>query len=591
MMATVMTVLQPLLIRLGVSKWASPIIQLMAPIIGITQPFIGSKSDKCKSKWGKRKPFLLFGFICALLCFAFFIMIDENVFGDGNAAIAMAIVGFFMCTLSMNFMMGPGRTIVFDLAGDGQQFAGNLMMMVLTGVSTLAGLGFMAFTKRPFIFSAVFCSLLCLPTFLFVKEPPLAKETTASKGSESAHKKKDGTFKEMKKGLCLIIKNRQMLMIIIFSFFELMSLMCFSSFFSLFMTSAIYRSNDPGLTPEESKIRYDKGIQMTSFSKMASNLMMTLFSAIAAPIIMLLGMRLSFIVTCVCSTAAVFALVFVSPMDTSLVWLAFLANILSSVNLAMIMSVPPVVIAAECPQDQLGMYMGLFALFAMGGQMLASLIPVGINSNIGLYSGGRHYLQWDFLFSAICGVCGIIVIPFLKEVNIRSKNRKLPGKEKQGKKDVSSKEQEAGKGDESESSSGEEVTPLLADGGYQRLGGDSSAGASLVDSPTMKNLINTASATSASAMTAASSATLSPIPMGATPTYSSFETTGQTPSHPVRNDYYEVSPKLTPYSSSANQGNPPYALASSEAGYRMPSGGINDEGFLSQPLLNSLDTN
>ncbi|GMF51329.1 unnamed protein product [[Candida] boidinii] len=54
----------PFLLSLGISKQVLALIWIAGPISGaIGQPIIGIYSDQCDSPWGRRRPFIMGGFI------------------------------------------------------------------------------------------------------------------------------------------------------------------------------------------------------------------------------------------------------------------------------------------------------------------------------------------------------------------------------------------------------------------------------------------------------------------------------------------------------------------------------------------------
>lgn len=60
------------------SNWGITFIQMMGSFLGIIQPFLGIFSDRCTSRLGRRRPFLLFGGVFTLACFTLFALVEEN---------------------------------------------------------------------------------------------------------------------------------------------------------------------------------------------------------------------------------------------------------------------------------------------------------------------------------------------------------------------------------------------------------------------------------------------------------------------------------------------------------------------------------
>ncbi|KAF7801805.1 sucrose transport protein-like [Senna tora] len=106
----------------------APFIWLCGPISGlIVQPIVGYYSDRCKSRFGKRRPFIAVGALfVALAVFVISYAADlGHMFGDSlqeksrPRAIAIFIIGFWILDVSNNVLQGPCRALLADLsAGD-----------------------------------------------------------------------------------------------------------------------------------------------------------------------------------------------------------------------------------------------------------------------------------------------------------------------------------------------------------------------------------------------------------------------------------------------------------------------------------------
>lgn len=58
----------PYLLSLGLSKSLMALVWIAGPVSGaLVQPYIGILSDNCRSKWGKRKPFMAWGTIATMV--------------------------------------------------------------------------------------------------------------------------------------------------------------------------------------------------------------------------------------------------------------------------------------------------------------------------------------------------------------------------------------------------------------------------------------------------------------------------------------------------------------------------------------------
>jgi solute carrier family 45 protein 1/2/4 len=66
--SSTLTSFQPYLLSLGLDKALLALVWLAGPLSGvIVQPYIGIKSDRCRSRWGKRRPFVVGGAVSTML--------------------------------------------------------------------------------------------------------------------------------------------------------------------------------------------------------------------------------------------------------------------------------------------------------------------------------------------------------------------------------------------------------------------------------------------------------------------------------------------------------------------------------------------
>ncbi|KAI4352843.1 hypothetical protein L6164_007057 [Bauhinia variegata] len=120
-----LSLLTPYVQLLGIPhKWAS-FIWLCGPISGmIVQPIVGYHSDRCKSRFGRRRPFIAGG--AAFVALAVFLIGYAadlgHMFGDSlekkarPRAIAIFVVGFWILDVANNMLQGPCRAFLADLS-------------------------------------------------------------------------------------------------------------------------------------------------------------------------------------------------------------------------------------------------------------------------------------------------------------------------------------------------------------------------------------------------------------------------------------------------------------------------------------------
>ncbi|XP_055835439.1 sucrose transport protein SUC4 [Solanum dulcamara] len=117
-----LSLLTPYVQELGIPHaWAS-IIWLCGPLSGLlVQPLVGHMSDKCTSRFGRRRPFILAGalsIMIAVLIIGFSADIGWLLGDRGEIkvrAIAAFVVGFWLLDVANNMTQGPCRALLADL--------------------------------------------------------------------------------------------------------------------------------------------------------------------------------------------------------------------------------------------------------------------------------------------------------------------------------------------------------------------------------------------------------------------------------------------------------------------------------------------
>ncbi|XP_031122074.1 sucrose transport protein SUC3 isoform X2 [Ipomoea triloba] len=182
-----LSLLTPYIQTLGIQHAFSSFIWLCGPITGlVVQPCVGIWSDKCSSKYGRRRPFILIGSL----------MISISVIIIGFSADIGYILGDTKehCRFLMLPVCGPARALLADLSGPDQRNTANAVFCSWMAVGNI--LGFSAGAsgnwhrwfpflmsraccepcgnlKAAFLIAVVFLALCTLVTLHFAKEVPL----------------------------------------------------------------------------------------------------------------------------------------------------------------------------------------------------------------------------------------------------------------------------------------------------------------------------------------------------------------------------------------------------------------------------------
>ncbi|KAG8475659.1 hypothetical protein CXB51_032596 [Gossypium anomalum] len=204
-----LSLLTPYIQTLGIGHTFSSFIWLCGPITGlVVQPCVGIWSDKCTSKYGRRRPFILAGSLMisvAVITIGFsadvgYILGDtkedcSTFKGTRTRAAFVFVIGFWMLDLANNTVQGPARALLADLSGPDQHNSANAIFCLWMAAGNILGFSagasgswhrwfpFLksracceacANLKAAFLVALVFLFFCTLVTICFAKEVPLS---------------------------------------------------------------------------------------------------------------------------------------------------------------------------------------------------------------------------------------------------------------------------------------------------------------------------------------------------------------------------------------------------------------------------------
>ena len=132
----------------GLSPIYGSMLLLLSPILGVLfQSYLGSASDQCKCRWGKRRPFILalaITCICGLSLFPF----TENIANLLNQTKSRFVVLLLLITIattltdfSVGAFQGPSRAYLLDVLPVEHTKFGNIICSVWISVGGTVGFG------------------------------------------------------------------------------------------------------------------------------------------------------------------------------------------------------------------------------------------------------------------------------------------------------------------------------------------------------------------------------------------------------------------------------------------------------------------
>ncbi|KAB2577010.1 Major facilitator superfamily domain general substrate transporter [Lasiodiplodia theobromae] len=142
-----MTYCTPYLLALGLAKSTVSLVWIAGPLSGLVmQPIVGIIADRSKSRWGRRRPFMVGGaFVVSLALLAmgwateiaaFFIAEGET---RKNATVVLAVACIYVIDFAINAVQASSRSLIVDTLPIPKQQIGSAWASRMVAVGALVG--------------------------------------------------------------------------------------------------------------------------------------------------------------------------------------------------------------------------------------------------------------------------------------------------------------------------------------------------------------------------------------------------------------------------------------------------------------------
>lgn len=134
----------PYLVSLGLSNSFTALVWLAAPLCGVAvQPIVGILSDRTRSRWGRRKPFIVggaTGVIISTLALAFFTTpLSGDAHGPRKLIILLAVTLIYAMNISIQPVQAGLRALIIENCPAHQQTQAAAWTSVLMGIGNVLG--------------------------------------------------------------------------------------------------------------------------------------------------------------------------------------------------------------------------------------------------------------------------------------------------------------------------------------------------------------------------------------------------------------------------------------------------------------------
>ncbi|KZV33071.1 sucrose transport protein-like [Dorcoceras hygrometricum] len=233
-----LSLLTPYVQLLGIPHIWSAFIWLCGPVSGLlVQPIVGYYSDRCTSRFGRRRPFIATGaaLVAVAIVLIGFAADLGYMAGDSLAkpskprAVAIFVVGFWILDVANNMLQGPCRAFLADLSGGNtrKMAAANALFSFFMAVGNVLGYAagsypqlykvfpftrttaceiYCANLKSCFFISIFLLSTLTITALTFVSETTIsAKPEDSKKGGLQVFVELFGALKNLPKSMWILM--------------------------------------------------------------------------------------------------------------------------------------------------------------------------------------------------------------------------------------------------------------------------------------------------------------------------------------------------------------------------------------------------
>lgn len=419
----------PVTENLGADPFIYGLIWLAGPFTGmVVQPLIGALSDKTKSRFGRRRPYLLGGAIIASLALWLFPNSGEIVNHIAQwlhlplpamAGLIFAGVMIWIIDACINIAQGPYRALIPDVVPTEQHALANSYISLAIGLGSVIAAATAPVLKivfnyqmsipAQFIMAALAFTLAMAWTCLTIQE-----KSTLNADVEEKSEPQQGFWQSMKEFFAL---SPEVSKICVMQFFTWIGMMCMMIFFTNFAIHTVYG------VPDLTKLAADLQSQYLPTQTSATNYSSICFAIfnlvcflIAVPIGVLAGKFGNKKVHIISLISMVIAYLIMGVFKTSQVAVAA-GMALSGIGWASVCALPFAMLSRYIKPGTEGSVMGIFNIFIAGPQVFVCTLVAWIINKAVIESGGlynNHY-EYSFFIGAGCLLIAALLTAKIKE--------------------------------------------------------------------------------------------------------------------------------------------------------------------------------
>ena len=414
---------------LGASPFIYGLIWLAGPFTGmVVQPLVGVLSDNTKSRFGRRRPYLLGGaLITALALWAFPNSAGISDFFGNILHISMpawggllvAAIMIWIIDACINIAQGPYRALVPDVVPQEQHAVANSYISLSIGLGSVIAAATAPVLKyvfnyqmsipAQFIMAALAFSLAMIWTCITIKEKSSLKTENSVEDTEKK------SFAQSLKEFFLL--SPEVGKICTMQFFTWIGMMCMMIFFTNFAIHTVFGVPDLTKLTDAVQAQYmATQTTATNYSSICFAIFNFVCFVIAIPIGVLAGKfgnKKIHIISLLSMVVAYLGMAFFRTNQIAVA--SFMA--LSGIGWARVCALPFAMLSRYIKPGTEGSVMGIFNIFIAGPQVFVCTLVAWIINNSVINSEGlvNYHYEYSFYIGAACLLLSALITNVIKE--------------------------------------------------------------------------------------------------------------------------------------------------------------------------------